>query len=626
MTEERYAERSVDEARAAIADGAVALALALPRLDDPGVVAAGRAPAARWSASPSRTSPASPCTSRPTTASTLAERAGLRVMAWSSASADPGYGRPVTDRGRAGPRRPVAAGRPDRPGRRRRRLRGVDDASGERAAVKVLRHAEAGQRARFEREVTALESLEHPNVVKVLGHGELDDRPYLVLEYVDGGSLADAIAAGPLSPERAAAVGAALADALDHAHERGVVHRDVKPSNVLLDGDGRPRLADFGVAQLDGSGTLTASGFTVGTAAYLAPEQVRGEPVGPPADVYALGLLVLEAATGERAYPGAGVTTAMARLERPPEVPASVPAPLASRLRAMTAMDPAERPTTAAVGPRPGRARRGRRRRRHRGAAGRRRRHRGRRRRRARRAAPRSSCPAPAARARGRRGCGRAAGRRLPGGAARRSPRRASPSGSCSCSPCRPRTATLDLVDRPARRQSPRGDDRADDGGAATDDGPAADRAPPATTRAAATATATAGDRPRPASPRPRRRLTRAARARTATSVAAPEPRRARGRRSSAWRLCSHRSNSAGRIGRDTPKPWPLWQPSPARSWSVRPSSMPSAVTSRSRARARSVMACTMARSCLLLARSSTKERSTFSSSTGSSWSCDSDE
>src|SRR5205085_6094408 len=119
-------------------------------------------------------------------------------------------------------------------------------------------------RLRFEREVTALESLEHPNVVSVLGHGELDDRPYLVLERVDGGSLAELVATGPLPPERAAAIGAQLADALAHAHQHGVVHRDVKPSNVLLDLDGRPRLADFGVAQLDGSGTLTATGFTVG--------------------------------------------------------------------------------------------------------------------------------------------------------------------------------------------------------------------------------------------------------------------------------------------------------------------------------------------------------------------------
>ena len=224
----------------------------------------------------------------------------------------------------------------------------VDD-DGHQAAIKVLRHADADQLARFEREVTALESLEHPNIVRVLDHGELDERPYVVLERVDGGSLAELLAQGPLPPERAAAIGAALADALDHAHRRGVVHRDVKPSNVLLDLDGTPRLADFGVAQLDGSGTLTASGFTVGTAAYLAPEQVRGQAVGPPADVYALGLLVLEAATGERAYDGSGVTAAMARLERPPEIPTTLPPGLAGRIRAMTAMDPAERPTAASL-------------------------------------------------------------------------------------------------------------------------------------------------------------------------------------------------------------------------------------------------------------------------------------
>ena len=226
---------------------------------------------------------------------------------------------------------------------------GAVDDDGRRAAVKILRHADPDQLARFEREVTALESLEHPNIVRVLDHGELDERPYVVLERVDGGSLAELLAQGPVPPDRAAAIGAALAGALDHAHRRGVVHRDVKPSNVLLDVDGTPRLADFGVAQLDGSGALTASGFTVGTAAYLAPEQVRGDPIGPPADVYALGLLVLEAVTGQRAYDGSGVTAAMARLERPPEIPTTLPPALAGRIRAMTAMDPAERPTPASL-------------------------------------------------------------------------------------------------------------------------------------------------------------------------------------------------------------------------------------------------------------------------------------
>ena len=151
----------------------------------------------------------------------------------------------------------------------------VDDATGQRVAVKVLRHAEAGQRVRFEREVTALESLEHPNVVKVLGHGEPTTAPTWCWSTSTAGrcgrhrrrpAVAGAGRGGGRCPRRR-----------PRPRPRpGLVHRDVKPSNVLLDGDGVPRLCDFGVAQLDGSGTLTASGFTVGTAAYLAPEQVRG--------------------------------------------------------------------------------------------------------------------------------------------------------------------------------------------------------------------------------------------------------------------------------------------------------------------------------------------------------------
>lgn len=225
----------------------------------------------------------------------------------------------------------------------------VDATTGDRVAVKVLRHADADQRARFAREVVALESLDHPGVVQVLGHGELDGCPFLVLERIAGGSLADRIARGPLPEAEVVAIGATLADALVHAHERGVVHRDVKPSNVLLDDGGAPRLADFGVAQLDGAGSLTATGFTVGTAGYLAPEQVRGEAVGPEADVYSLGLLLLEALTGERAYPGTGVRAAMARLERPPAIPPPVPVHLADRIRVMTAMAPGDRPPMPAV-------------------------------------------------------------------------------------------------------------------------------------------------------------------------------------------------------------------------------------------------------------------------------------
>jgi len=141
----------------------------------------------------------------------------------------------------------------------------------------------------------------------------------------------------------------ALAAALAHVHEGGFVHRDVKPANILLDHGSEPRLADFGIARaLDGT-VATATGAVAGTAAYLAPEQVRGETVGPAADVYALGLVLIEARTGRREYPGAMVESATARLYRRPVVPPRLPRDLAALLYAMTDPDPAARPSAADV-------------------------------------------------------------------------------------------------------------------------------------------------------------------------------------------------------------------------------------------------------------------------------------
>jgi hypothetical protein len=227
--------------------------------------------------------------------------------------------------------------------------RGLDRVSGRTFAVKLFHAgASAHDRRRQQREMRALATLHHPGLVALHDGGVEDGRPFIVTDLVEGPTLAERLEAGPLDPEELLGLGARLADALAHVHHTGIVHRDLKPANVLLGADG-PRLADFGIARaLDGT-AVTGTGYVVGTAAYLAPEQVRGEWVGPEADVYALGLVLLESLTGRREYPGALVESATARLHRPPGIPAGLPFALDTALRAMTALDPADRPTAADV-------------------------------------------------------------------------------------------------------------------------------------------------------------------------------------------------------------------------------------------------------------------------------------
>ena len=222
-----------------------------------------------------------------------------------------------------------------------------DQVSGDEVAVKLLRGADPSAAHWLGREEAALQRLDHPALVRLRATGLADDHPYLVLDLVEGTSLAAILEDGPLSVGRAVELGALVADALAHAHAVGVTHRDVKPANILIDDAGRPHLADFGVARLSEVTTATAAGVVIGTAAYLAPEQVRAEPVGPPADVYALGLVVVECITGVRAYPGSFPESAMARLARPPAVPATLPSTLRSTLVAATAMQPDARPTAS---------------------------------------------------------------------------------------------------------------------------------------------------------------------------------------------------------------------------------------------------------------------------------------
>lgn len=234
----------------------------------------------------------------------------------------------------------------------------TDRTLGRQVAVKIMRDVSAGEgeRHRFTSEARTLARLNHPHLVTVLdaGTAEASDgvgegHPYLVMEYVDGISLAEA-AGSRLHPTRVAALATQLSAALAHAHAAGVVHRDVKPANVLLGKDGRARLTDFGIARLVGDTTsVTQAGTTVGTAAYLSPEQVQGQPTTPATDVYSLGLLLLEALTGTRAYPGSATESAMARLHRQPEIPADVPGPWADLVGTMVQRRPEDRPDAESV-------------------------------------------------------------------------------------------------------------------------------------------------------------------------------------------------------------------------------------------------------------------------------------
>jgi serine/threonine protein kinase len=217
-------------------------------------------------------------------------------------------------------------------------------------AVKLLHHTSASAEVRRQQdEVAVLAKLRHPGLVQLRDAGTEQGRLFVVTDLADGPTLAARIRTGPpLRPPALHRLGRRLADALAYVHGCGVVHRDVKPSNILLHRGLRPRLADFGIAHVLDR-TATTAGVILGTAAYLAPEQVRGEPVTPATDVYALGLVLLEAATGRREYPGRQIEAATARLRRPPQMPQQLPADLTALLRSMTLDDPDQRPTAATV-------------------------------------------------------------------------------------------------------------------------------------------------------------------------------------------------------------------------------------------------------------------------------------
>ncbi|MFF7293811.1 serine/threonine-protein kinase [Microbacterium sp. NPDC008134] len=228
-------------------------------------------------------------------------------------------------------------------------------------AIKMI-HPDDGAVDAIERahtEKALLASLSHPNLV-TLFDAQLDpDRPqYLVMEYVDGPTLAARMAHAPLPAREVAFLVRDIAEGLAAAHAAGIVHRDVKPSNVLLSrrttrsgGAWTAKLADFGIAQRTDDPSTTTPGIVLGTLTYMAPERLRDADPGTPADVFSLGLVAIEALTGEAAYTpiGSGRAAAIARLAAPPEIPAHIEGEWRDLLERMTSLDPAERPTAAEV-------------------------------------------------------------------------------------------------------------------------------------------------------------------------------------------------------------------------------------------------------------------------------------
>ena len=236
----------------------------------------------------------------------------------------------------------------------------ADDTHLQRAvAVKVFREPTdaIGSVERALSETTLLASLSHHSLVTVFdARVGTDESSYLVMELVDGITLRDLIARGPVDPRVVASIAIDIAEGLHVAHDHGVVHRDIKPSNVLLWSSPRPgwewraKLADFGIAYLMDSARVTTPGVIVGTMAYVAPEQARGVAPAPPADIYAFGLLLIEALTGERPFGEAeGIGTVMARLSAAPRIPESLHPAWQGLLRGMTAIRPDDRPTALEI-------------------------------------------------------------------------------------------------------------------------------------------------------------------------------------------------------------------------------------------------------------------------------------
>lgn len=211
----------------------------------------------------------------------------------------------------------------------------VDDVLERTVAVKIM-HERSGDPTwpeRFRREARAAAALNNPHIVAVHDSGSADDAEFIVMEFVHGEDLSSVIRRdAPLSAERVAAIGYQVADALAEAHEHGVIHRDISPANILIADDGRAMVTDFGIAHV-GSTRLTQTGSVLGSASYVSPEQAQGLDVGPASDLYSLGAVLFEAATGRPPFEGTGpMSVAFKHVNEPPPRPRDVRPEIDARL------------------------------------------------------------------------------------------------------------------------------------------------------------------------------------------------------------------------------------------------------------------------------------------------------
>ncbi|WP_324644524.1 serine/threonine-protein kinase [Pseudarthrobacter sp. LT1] len=236
-----------------------------------------------------------------------------------------------------------------------------DENLGRDVALKLFapQAPDAEELKRQEAEIQLLATLNHPGLVTLFDAG-IDDRipdeprPFLTMELVEGQDLRARIRHSRVPLEELSVIGAGIADALAYVHGLGIIHRDIKPGNILLvqirPGEPlRPKLTDFGIARIVDSTRLTATGTMVGTAAYLSPEQALGKPLSSATDIYSFGLVLLECIKGTVEYPGSAVESAVARLHRAPEIPDDVPSEWADLIRSMTTIEPLERPSAADI-------------------------------------------------------------------------------------------------------------------------------------------------------------------------------------------------------------------------------------------------------------------------------------